>query len=281
MAGVAYGGIFIEAIKTCTEGAGRGCDPRPRFDRSVEVQFIRQINRLAEDVPLASGDDRIVSRVPLLEMEPGLGTHLCPEELRDARSRCLVSVVALQRGKRVVSTADGGVLVVRGVLTRRLRVGDRSGSELVGRGDVIYPTPGQGESAWRVEQTALLAVLDERFHRTAAASPRLVMALHERAVLRSHSLLLRLAIVEHPQILRRVHLVLWHLADRWGITEEHGAFLPLKLTRVALADLVCSTRESVSRALGELGRLGLVHERGSGFFLRFPHPTELDETADP
>jgi CRP-like cAMP-binding protein len=193
-----------------------------------------------------SDDDwsvRIVSRVPLLDVEPDLGAHLCPEELRDARSHCLVSVVGLSRGKHVApleETTDAGFLVIRGVLTRRVHVGDRSGAELLGRGDVIYSAP--GESAWRVEQTALLAVLDERFHRRAAAWPRLVMALHERAVLRSHSLLLRLAIVEHPQIRRRVHLVLWHLADRWGSTEEHGTFLPLKLSRVALADLVCSTR---------------------------------------
>jgi CRP-like cAMP-binding protein len=224
-----------------------------------------------------------LSRLPLLEIEPGLGAQLCPEELRDARSRCLVAVVGLRRGQRVsrlAAAADGGFLVVRGVLTRRVRVGDRRGSELLGRGDVIYPTPGQPESAWRVDETALLAVLDERFHRAAAAWPRIAIALHERAVLRSHSLLLRLAIVEHPQIRRRVHLVLWHLADRWGSTEEQGAFLPLKLSRVALADLVCSTRESVSRALAELRRLGLVDERGSGFFLRFPYPQEL-ETPDP
>ena len=193
-----------------------------------------------------------------------------------------MSVFGLPRGNRVARlavAADGGLLVIRGVLTRRLEVGERSGSELLGRGDVIYPTPGEAESAWRVEETALLAVLDERFHRSAAAWPRLVMALHERAVLRSHSLLLRLAIVEHPQIRRRVHLLLWHLADRWGHTEEHGTFLPLKLSRVALADLVCSTRESVSRALADLRRRGLVHERGSGFFLHFPYPPEL-ETAD-
>ena len=227
------------------------------------------------------GTKAVMSRVPLLDVAPGLGAHLCHEELREARGRCLVSVVGLARGKRVATleaSSEGGFLVVRGMLTRRLQVGDRSGAELLGRGDVIYPTP--GESAWRVEQTALLAVLDESFHRSAAPWPRLVMALHERAVLRSHSLLLRLAIVEYPQIRRRVHLVLWHLADRWGSTEEHGAFLPLKLSRVALADLVSSTRESVSRALGELRRLGLVHERGSGFFLRFPHPAELEETPD-
>ena len=231
-------------------------------------------------MPRSGNHEGGVSRVPLLDVEPGLGAQLRPEQLREARSRCLVSVVGLQRGKRVAAPADGGLLVVRGVLTWRLRVGDRSGAELLGRGDVIYPTPGQEEDAWRVEETALLAVLDEGFHRCAAAWPRLAMALHERAVLRSHSLLLRLAIVEHPQIRRRVHLVLWHLADRWGSTKEDGAFLPLKLSRVALADLVCSTRESVSRALADLRRLGLVHERGTGFFLRSPRPIALG-TEDP
>ena len=134
-------------------------------------------------------------------------------------------------------------------------------------------------TAWRVEQTALLAVLDEQFHRCSAAWPRLAMALHERSVLRSHSLLVRLAIAEHPQIARRVHLVLWHLADRWGRPEEHGILLPINLSRVSLADLVCSTRESVSRSLGELERRGLVSVRSNGYFLRFPTPVDLPAPA--
>ena len=136
------------------------------------------------------------------------------------------------------------------------------------------------ETSWRVEETALLAVLDERLHRRLADWPRLLMALHERSVLRSHSLLVRLAIAEHPQIARRVHLVLWHLADRWGTVEEHGVFLPLKLSRVTLADLVCSTRESVSRSLGVLERRGLVRGRGSGYFLRFPSPAQSHRRPD-
>jgi CRP/FNR family transcriptional regulator, cyclic AMP receptor protein len=94
-------------------------------------------------------------------------------------------------------------------------------------------------------------------------------------VLRSHSLLIRLAIAEHPQIARRVHLVLWHLADRWGRPEERGVLLPINLSRVALADLVCSTRESVSRSLGELERRGAVSVRTNGYFLRFPAPVHL------
>jgi CRP-like cAMP-binding protein len=225
-----------------------------------------------------------MSRVALLDVEPALGARLCPEEFREARTCCTASILALRRGKLVswgANGAGGGLFVIRGVLARRLTIGDRRGAELLGRGDVIYPSCPLEEhmvvssTSWRVEETSLLAVLDERFHRCAAGWPRLVMALHERSVLRSHSLLVRLAIVEHPQIVRRVHLVLWHLADRWGSTEEQGAFLPLKLSRVTLADLVCSTRESVSRSLGELERRDLVRARGTGYFLRFPSPASV------
>jgi CRP-like cAMP-binding protein len=217
-----------------------------------------------------------MSRVPLLDIEPDLGDQLGPEQLRDARSRCMVAVVGLARGKRVaraVAAADGGFLVVRGMLTRRLTVGERRGSVLLGRGDVIYPTPGQPESAWRVEETALLAVLDERFHRCAAAWPRIVMALHERAVLRSHSLLLRLAIAEHPQIRRRVHLVLWHLADRWGRVTPQGIVVPVPLTHQLLAHITCLQRPTVSSALSQLCATGeLSRLPGGGWVLHGDPP---------
>ena len=239
-----------------------------------------------------SGSVGLTHGVPLLDIEPSLGAQLCPDEFREAHRSCLATLVGLRRGKRIAWDLLGSddpvasaFLVIRGVLTRRLVVGDRLGSELLGRGDVFYPScaPGErmvvSETSWRVEETALLAVLDERLHRCLAGWPRLLMALHERSVLRSHSLLVRLAMAEHPQIARRVHLVLWHLADRWGTVEEHGVFLPLKLSRVTLADLVCSTRESVSRSLGVLERRGLVRGRGSGYFLRFPSPAEIQTNA--
>jgi CRP-like cAMP-binding protein len=227
-----------------------------------------------------SGSVGLSSGVPLLDVDPSLGAQLGPEEFLEAQRSCVATLVGLRRGKRVAwgqlgsdDPVASAFMVVRGVLTRRLHVGERRGSELLGRGDIFYPSskPGErmvvSETSWRVEETAMLAVLDERLHRSLASWPRLLMALHERSVLRSHSLLVRLAIAEHPRIARRVHLVLWHLADRWGTVEEHGVFLPLKLSRVALADLVCSTRESVSRSLAELERRGLVRGRSSGFFL--------------
>jgi CRP-like cAMP-binding protein len=225
-------------------------------------------------------------------VEPALGERLCAEEFRAARETCTAAVVGLRPGKMVagrshnpLAAADTPFLVIRGLLTRRVLVSDRSGAELLGRGDVVYPPPSLDErlvlsaTSWRVDEPCLLAVLDERFQRCAARWPQVTMALNERSVLRSHSLLLRLAIVEHPQIARRVHLLLWHLADRWGSADGEGVVLPLKLSRVALADLVSSTRESVSRSLTDLERQDLVRRRNGGYFLPFPSPAQMQDVT--
>ena len=233
-----------------------------------------------------------INRVALLDVAPELGEQLCADEFRAARETCTAALVALRPGKLAArgphgcpGATDGPFLVIRGLMTRRVVVGDRSGAELLGRGDVVYPSPAPGErlvvsaTSWRVDETSLLAMLDERFHHCAARWPQLTMALNERSVVRSHSLLLRLAIVEHPQIARRVQLLLWHLADRWGSLDGKGVVLPLKLSRVSLADLVSSTRESVSRSLTELERLDLIRRRKSGWFLPFPSPAECESVT--
>jgi CRP/FNR family transcriptional regulator, cyclic AMP receptor protein len=199
-----------------------------------------------------------------------------------------VSVVGLRRGKLVgwpaagAPTAEGdGFFVLRGLLTCRVIVSGRESAELLGPGDVIYPRPPFAQpsvvstTSWLVDVPTLLGVLDDRFHRSAARWPELTATLLERAVGRSESLLRRLAITEHPQITRRVYLLLWHLADRWGRDCDQGVLLPLTLSRVALARLVCSTRESVSRALSTLERYDLVRSRSPGYVLRCPSPGDF------
>jgi len=233
---------------------------------------------------MPAGVRELPGRVALLDVEPALAAGICADELPIARERCAASVVCVRRGAVRAWSAptdpDAAVayFVIRGVLTRRLVLGERTGAELFGPGDVVHPCSPLRErtvvstTRWRADEPALLAVLDARFHRRAAAWPQVAMALHERSVLRSHSLLLRLAIAEHPRIVQRVRLVLWHLADRWGRPSEHGVLLPLRLSRVALADLVCSTRESVSRSLRDLERRELVVAGGAGYLLRLPAP---------
>jgi DNA-binding IclR family transcriptional regulator len=61
-----------------------------------------------------------------------------------------------------------------------------------------------------------------------------------------------------------VHLLLWHLADRFRRSHPEGVVLPLPLSHELLAQLVGAQRPSVSRALKELERAGVVARRPDG-----------------
>src|SRR4051795_12587511 len=63
-----------------------------------------------------------------------------------------------------------GLLILEGVLIRRVRFGRRPVLELVGPGDILRPWVGLGEdsalhlnSEWRVHERTDLAILDRRF----------------------------------------------------------------------------------------------------------------------
>lgn len=91
---------------------------------------------------------------------------------------------------------------------------------------------------------------------------------------RVESLVTRLLIAQTPRISDRVHLLLWHLAERRGRVGPEGVSIPLRLSRALLAELACTTRESVSRALTALTGAGLVEVTRQGFVLRdFDSPT--------
>lgn len=174
-----------------------------------------------------------------------------------------------------------GLLVVRGFLTRGLVVDDRRAAEPIGAGDLIRPwVPDElgsisTETRWHVLEPATLAVLDQGFLACAGRWPAIIDAMLERIASRSHPLLLRLAAAQSPQVARRLYTLVWHLADRWGRRTPDGVVVSLKLSRVTLAELVSSSRESVSRALGELAGLDLAHSRRGGFLLPGQSPAEM------
>lgn len=176
---------------------------------------------------------------------------------------------------------DGiGLLVLHGLLIRHLRVGGRFSSELLGERDLLRPWQGEGErqtppqtSDWRVLEPTRVAVLDGRVARRFANYPELTGQLVARAVERSRSLAMNMAIVQQSRAHIRVHLMLWHLADRWGYASPEGTILPLRLTHDVLADLVAARRPTVSSALSHLARSGLVRRAGKGWLL-LGHPPE-------
>jgi CRP/FNR family transcriptional regulator, cyclic AMP receptor protein len=178
---------------------------------------------------------------------------------------------------------DGGVglLVLEGVLVRRIGISGRFSAELLGEGDILRAvgeealSPLPMSSSWLILEPARLAVLDDRFVRQLATFPRLAGRLFGRSVLRSRQIAVNMAIVHQARVDVRLHMLLWHLAGRWGRVRSDGVLVPLRLTHAILADLVAARRPTVTSALSELGREGLVQSVQEGWLLSGEAPGDL------
>jgi CRP/FNR family transcriptional regulator, cyclic AMP receptor protein len=194
----------------------------------------------------------------------------------------------LEEGELDGGSAPGGLLLLSGLLARSIRLGRRTAMEFLGPGDLIRPWVQMGDGStiavdarWVVHQQALIAVLDRDFQLRTAPWPELSGVLMDRLVLRARGLAFHLAICSQRGAARRVLLVLWHFADRWGRVTPDGVLVPVPLTHELLAAAVGATRPTVSTAAGELVRRGLV-ARGPGatWVLRGDPPPELRAFGD-
>lgn len=223
----------------------------------------------------------------MLAEDPELAEAVPPEERAGAIEHCLAPVMTLPRGRwngqRTDLTPDGiGLLVLHGLLIRRVGVGGGFGAELLGQGDLLRPWQGEGAQStlssttgWRVLDDARIAVLDKHATARFARYPELTGRLVAKALERSRNLATAMAIAHHSRVEVRLHMLFWHLGDRWGRVRRDGVLLPLRLTHAILADLVSARRPSVSTALAEMTRQGLVERIGTGWLLRGDPPGEL------
>jgi CRP-like cAMP-binding protein len=126
-----------------------------------------------------------------------------------------------------------------------------------------------------VLEAARVAVLDKHAAARFARYPALTGRLVARALDRSRNLATAMAIVHHTRVEVRLHMLFWHLADRWGRVRPDGVVVPLRLTHSMLADLVSARRPSVSTGLSELARQGLVRRSDTDWLLCGEPPGEL------
>jgi len=122
-----------------------------------------------------------------------------------------------------------------------------------------------------------VALLDAQAARRMAAYPELTGRLVGRALDRSRNLSINMAIVHQARVIVRLHMLLWHLAGRWGRVGSEGVILPIHLTHSVLSDLVAARRPTVTTSLSELAKLGLVRAEGNRWFLSGEPPGELLE----
>jgi hypothetical protein len=169
-------------------------------------------------------------------------------------------------------------------MLRRVGIDGRFGGELLGEGDLLRPWQGESDASnlspttdWKVISRSRLAVLDERSTARLARYPALFGAITGRALDRARRLALMMAIVHHPRIEIRLHMLFWHLADRWGRVGRDGVTLPLNLSHSLLADLIAAQRPSVTGALGKLYERDLVSQVDRGWLLTSAPPGEFLE----
>ena len=174
-----------------------------------------------------------------------------------------------------------GVLVLNGLMIRRVGIEGRFGAEVLGEGDLLRPADENVSpllpltTEWSIVVPTRAALLDRTFERCIAQYPELARALVARAIQRSKNLAVNMAIVHQARVDVRLHMLLWHLAGRWGRVRSDGTVLRLRLTHTVLADLVAARRPTVTTALSELTRRGLLSTDGESWVLSGEAPNEL------
>jgi CRP/FNR family cyclic AMP-dependent transcriptional regulator len=225
----------------------------------------------------------------VLREDPDLAEAVPPDRRNDAIEACVAPLVNLRRGRWQFdrldpAPADIGLLVLDGLILRRVGVDGRFGAELLGEGDLLRPWQRQEPvhsltqtTGWRVLSSGRLAILNADAARCLAGYPELTGRLVARALERSRNLSVNMAIVHQTRVVIRLQMLFWHMADRWGRVGREGVLLPLQLPHSVLADLVAARRPTVTSALSELARTGVVRSTDGGWLLAGDPPGELLE----
>ncbi len=231
-------------------------------------------------------------RSQVLAEDPGLTEGLQGERLTSATNECFAPVIHVPRGPWAPSeelrSPPGalGLLVLEGLLVRRVGLAARFGAELLGEGDLVRPWEGEDlattlprSGGWRALEPCRMALLDHQFTQRAGRYPEVISCLFARLLRRSRTLGVTIAIVRHPRVDVRLHMLFWELADRWGTVRREGVHVPLRLTHAVLADLVAAQRQTVSKALRELSNRGVIAWTGDAWLLSGDPPAELEAVS--
>jgi CRP/FNR family transcriptional regulator, cyclic AMP receptor protein len=226
------------------------------------------------------------SRCHVLKEDPELADVVPPERRQRAIAECTAPELTLQPGpwggRGSLGFRGGiGVLVLQGLMIRRVGIEGRFGAELIGEGDLLRPDEQSISpllpltTSWSIVLPTRVASLDCSFEQRIAEYPELVHGLIARAIQRSKNLAVNMAIVHQARVDVRLHMLLWHLAARWGKVRSDSTVLQLRLTHAVLADLVAARRPTVTTALSELSRRGLVRSDGETWLLYGDAPGDL------
>jgi CRP/FNR family transcriptional regulator, cyclic AMP receptor protein len=222
----------------------------------------------------------------VLDEDPGLYEVVPEERVMLARPASVATVQWVPTGSwNAAEHADlarggFGLLVLGGVLIRRVGVDGRFGAELLAQGDLLRPWQHDGEddvmpfeTAWRVVAPVRLAVLDPAWAARVAPFPQIAAELVGRSLERSLRLATVMAIVQQPRLEQRLWMLFWELAQRHGKVRLDGVHIDLPLTHEVISHLASARRPSVSTALTKLADRGVIRREGRGWVISGEPPS--------
>jgi hypothetical protein len=225
----------------------------------------------------------------VLSEDLDLADAIPPDRREQAIEDCTAPEISIASGHwnepAVLPASAVGYLVLQGLMIRRVSIDGRFAVELLGECDLLRPWQNDEtqtlvlEAGWSVIEPVRLALLDGRFTRQLGRYPELAGRLFERAIRRSRRLVVNMAIIHQARVDDRLHMLFWHFAGRWGRVRSDGVLLPVRLTHTVLADLVAARRPTVTSALSELAKRGLIRPVTEGWLLLGGPPAEKQELA--
>lgn len=226
----------------------------------------------------------------ILEEDPELGEALPPDVLANATRLFRAPVIIVDRPRWEPPALDPkatyGLLVLDGLIGRRVRVGRGVSTELLGWGDVLRPWDEPclwnlipPELDWRVFRPTRLAVLDERITRLIGRRAELLIAFSSRLFRRARHAEYMMAVSHLQRVDQKVLATLWHMASTWGRVTPEGVYLPLRLTHEVLGEIIGAQRPSVTMAMQRLHQRGEVIRTQQGGYLLTGSPTDWNRDS--
>jgi CRP/FNR family cyclic AMP-dependent transcriptional regulator len=214
------------------------------------------------------------SRCRILDEDPDLGAGLTRQDLA-AATRALVAPVIEASGPHwqpptFDPATSYGLLILDGLLGRRLRTGSAVATELLSCGDILRPWEeplllgSEFSLEWRVFHPTRLAVLDSRVTTLIGRRPQLVVNFSSRLLRRARSIAYLMAVSHQTRVENRLLETLAFLANTWGRVTPRGVRIPFRITHEVLSEILGAQRPSVTTAFRKLTTQGLVIRDGDG-----------------
>ncbi len=217
--------------------------------------------------------------IKVLDRDPDLLAAVPPSEREAARAGLTAPALSLPRGpwdaEELAEPGAVGMLILEGLMTRNVEIAETDSREPLGAGDIIRPwddrtalDPIPARTTWSVIEPVVIVLLDRRWRLVSARWPELGDEILHRVMRRSRWLSVLLAIAARRGVEGRLKLLLWHLAGSWGRVTPEGTLVPFRLTHELMGDLIGARRPSVTTAIAEMEREGVVERVDEGWLLR-------------